>query len=102
MRKGSPLLPAREDLAAGSVPGKLKDETYRIYFTAEEVNAEYLKRLQYALMSPRNPQLQSLALVLDDPSRFLHEGDHAIEEIYEVPAVVPHPEPERPSASEVN
>jgi ATP-dependent Lon protease len=42
------------------------------------------------------------ALVLDDPSRFLHEGDHAIEEIYESAAVVPHPEPERPSASEVN
>jgi ATP-dependent Lon protease len=41
------------------------------------------------------------ALVFDDPSRFLHDGDHAIAEIYEVPPVS-HPEPERPSASEVN
>ena len=47
-------------------------------------------------------EVLATALALDDPGRFLHEGDHAIEEIYEVPAVVPHPEPERPSPSEVN
>jgi ATP-dependent Lon protease len=66
-----------------------------------EIPAHVKRDVQIHLVEHMDEVL-ARALVLDDPGRFLHEGDHAIEEIYEVAAVVPHPEAERPSASEVN
>ena len=67
----------------------------------KEIPAHVKRDVQIHLVEHMDEVL-ARALVLDDPSRFLHVGDHAIEEIYESTAVVPHAEPERPSASEVN
>jgi ATP-dependent Lon protease len=67
----------------------------------KEIPAHVLRDVRIVLVEHMDEVLAT-ALVLGDPGRFLHEGDHAIEEIYEVPAVVPHSEPERPSPSEVN
>ena len=62
----------------------------------------HVKRDVRIVLVEHMDEVLARALVLDDPGRFLHEGDHPIEEIYEVPPVVPHAEPERPSPSEVN
>jgi len=49
----------------------------------QEIPADVLRGLKVSMVEHMDEVLAQ-ALVLDDPGRFLHVGDHALEEIYEV------------------
>jgi len=58
-----------------------------------EIPAHVKRDLSIVLVEHMDEVL-ARALALDDPTRFLHAGDHAIAEIYEVPPTeteLPHP-----------
>jgi ATP-dependent Lon protease len=64
-----------------------------------EIPAHVKRDLSIVLVEHMDEVL-ARALALDDPTRFLHAGDHAIAEIYEVPT--PGPETELPHPAGVN
>jgi len=66
----------------------------------KEIPADVLRGIRIVMVEHMDEVLAQ-ALAVDDPARFLREGDHAIEDIYEVPAAAAHPD-EIPSPAGVN
>jgi len=66
----------------------------------KEIPADVLRGIRIVMVEHMDEVLAQ-ALAVDDPGRFLREGDHAIEDIYEVPAAPAHPD-EIPSPAGVN
>jgi ATP-dependent Lon protease len=63
----------------------------------KEIPADVLRGLKLLLVEHMDEVLAQ-ALALDDPGRFLHVGDHALEEIYEVVAAEPDDDLSSPAA----
>jgi len=67
----------------------------------KEIPADVLRGLRIQMVEHMDEVL-ACALAVDEPGRFLHAGDHALEEIYEAPPPSPEPDADMPSPAGVN
>jgi ATP-dependent Lon protease len=67
----------------------------------KEIPADVLRGLQVVMVEHMDEVL-ARALATEDPGRFLHAGDHALEEIYEPPPRPSVPDADMPSPGSVN